>query len=296
MERLQLLSSQLGDYQLLNNNEASFHCPNCGHRKKKLQVNLTTGKYHCWVCDFRGNSIYSLFKKIEAPKGILDQVKDSHTPKEVERHYEVIYMLPTEFKPLSSGETPFEKKRALNYLKPRNIGEEKIIRYNLYYCEEGKYKNRIIIPSYDENFNLTTYTSRLYWGEGLKYLMPSYDKDNIIFFEHLINWNEDLILLEGPFDGIEVENNSVPLLGKKINTAIKKKLINFTKNIFIALDPDAVKDAIDIKKYFNERGINAEIVYMKKDPADSGKEDVMERIEKRFFYTDMEIKKIELGL
>ena len=35
----------------------SFKCPCCKHRKNKLEVNLTTQQYHCWVCDVKGKKI-----------------------------------------------------------------------------------------------------------------------------------------------------------------------------------------------------------------------------------------------
>ena len=30
--------------------DAVYHCPSCKHYKRKLEINLHTGKYKCWVC------------------------------------------------------------------------------------------------------------------------------------------------------------------------------------------------------------------------------------------------------
>ena len=44
--------------------DAVYHCPSCKHYKRKLEINLHTGKYNCWVCGFSGTSFKSLFKKL----------------------------------------------------------------------------------------------------------------------------------------------------------------------------------------------------------------------------------------
>ena len=34
--------------------ELIFYCPFCNHYKRKLQVNVDTQQWHCWVCDVKG--------------------------------------------------------------------------------------------------------------------------------------------------------------------------------------------------------------------------------------------------
>ena len=63
-----LLESVLGKGQVTSKNNYAFKCPFCLHHKPKLEVNLrTTAKlenfWHCWICDFKGKTIKSLFKK-----------------------------------------------------------------------------------------------------------------------------------------------------------------------------------------------------------------------------------------
>ena len=106
---------------------------------------------------------------------------------------------------------------------------------------------RIIIPSYDEFGDLNYYIARDYSGKNnkRKYNNPEVPKTSYIFDECMINWYEDITLVEGVFDHIVVPN-SIPLLGKVLDedNAVYSALINRAMaNVNIMLDGDAVKDA-----------------------------------------------------
>ena len=47
-----------------------------------------------------------------------------------------------------------------------------VIRYNLHYCLNGIYQNRIIIPSYDSNGQLNYFVGRDFYKGGMKYKIP----------------------------------------------------------------------------------------------------------------------------
>ena len=49
--------------KLTKPNEYMFYSPFVSHYKPKLQINVSTQKWHCWVSNNGGHSIYSLFKK-----------------------------------------------------------------------------------------------------------------------------------------------------------------------------------------------------------------------------------------
>ena len=55
-----------------------------------------------------------------------------------------------------------------------------------------------------------------------------------------VNWNEDLILVEGVFDAI-VAGNAVPILGSTLRTdsQLLRKIVENDTPVYIALDPDA---------------------------------------------------------
>ena len=58
-----LIEKLLGRSNRLRNEEYAFYCTFCNHHKKKLQVNLKTQKWHCWICNTGGHKIGILLRK-----------------------------------------------------------------------------------------------------------------------------------------------------------------------------------------------------------------------------------------
>ena len=74
-----LVESVLGKGTSTSRGNYAFHCPFCNHRKKKLEVNLVPTKknlnpWHCWVCDARGKTLHSLFKRKKVSKEKLNSI------------------------------------------------------------------------------------------------------------------------------------------------------------------------------------------------------------------------------
>ena len=258
-----------------NGTEAVYFCPACKHYKRKLEININTEKYGCWVCGFSGISFYSLLKKLNAPKnyyvitenkvknkeGLSTEFDIKKLFEEQTMEYKTIYSLPQEFLPLYVPSKSIEYKNALHYLKNRNITKWDIYRYNIGYCEEGKYRNRIIIPSYDKDGNLNFFSGRSYYdGVSLKYLNCDFDKD-IIGFELQVNFSQEITIVEGAFDAIAVRNNCIPLFGKTLSEKLKMELIkNKPPKVNIMLDVDAVKDSVYTCEYLLSNGVNVYFV------------------------------------
>ena len=103
----------------------------------------------------------------------------------------------------------------------------------------AKYKNRIIIPSFDDDGDCSYFIARSYAGDSYKYKNPRASKD-IVFNELFIDWSSDLILVEGVFDAL-VAGNAVPILGSTLRAGseLLRKLVRNDTPVFVALDPDA---------------------------------------------------------
>ena len=231
--------------------------------------------WHCWVCDKKGKKIYQLFKAVEVPQDVMTELKTivKYTGPERELVVENKLVLPKEFKPLSNI-TPSDimGRHALAYIKSRGISEEDIMKYGIGYCEKGRYANMVIIPSYDAKGNLNYFTGRSFEKEpSVKYRNPSVSRD-IIPFELFINWELPLILCEGPFDAISIKRNVIPLLGKNIQTKLMKKIVmSSVEKIYIALDKDAQKQALDFCEKLMQEGKEVYLVDMQdKDPSEMG--------------------------
>ncbi len=258
---IDILEDIFGDYKMHNDyrGQISFDCPVCsydikgldqGDGKGNLEINYKHNVYKCWVCAESHETHGSLFKLIkkygtskQLKKYQLLRPEDVDTPKRVFKQIR----LPKEFisfKNVSLGFklTP-QYKQAWNYIKSRNITEEQIEKFNIGFCYEGLYENRIIIPSYDSNNNLNYFIARSYLLKTkMKYKNPEVDKDSLIWNEHLINWDEPIYIVEGAFDSIFL-NNSIPMLGKYMTQNLFNKLYNSAKKIIIVLDPDAWTDS-----------------------------------------------------
>jgi len=278
-EVINILNDVLGPGTSMKNDEQAHFCPFCHHHKKKLQVNIKTQYWHCWVCDAKGRKIQRLLKRLHVDarrlKKLYDIYGDDYVVYTKDTEDEKVELrLPTEFKSLlkvPQGISPVYRK-ALKYAEDRGITKEDITKYNIGYCDGGMYSNRIIIPSYDMDNRLNYFIARsVHSEEKFKYKNPPVSK-NVIMFENQINWNEPITLVEGVFDAMAVKRNSIPILGKfvpkKLNDAIFK---NGVSSINILLDEDAQEQALHYTMQFQNQGITTKnIKPTDKDASDMG--------------------------
>ena len=144
------------------------------------------------------------------------------------------------------------RRQAYNYLKNRGITDEIIKKYNIGFCDRGSHTGRIVVPSYDGDGELNYYVARSWDTKSkFKYKNPEAEKDKIIFNERLIDWDKDIYLVEGVFDGFFLDN-SIPMLGKHMSEILFEKIYTKAKgDIIIALDGDAWDNAIKLYRELN---------------------------------------------
>lgn len=274
-EVLDILRRNLGEYRMNNNSWYSFNCPVCSsmagvERDNKFNLECRVSQeqgmyYHCWACADTNGTKGNLSKLIktfpryeyETYKGIIDNnVNITHLFKK--------HLLETKEDELEYpvGVRSFdfsEECNALSYLRSRGITIEIIERFRIAYTIDDyttprKFRNRIVIPSFDRFGDLNYYVCRDYSGlNTVKFMNPKMDKKSLVVNEHLVDWNKDVILVEGMFDHIVVEN-SIPLLGKHLDRdfLLYDKLVrNAKSNVIIFLDGDAMRDARLIYRLLN---------------------------------------------
>ncbi len=240
--------------------------------------------FHCWTCNVKGKKLINLFKQIAVSPEKLQELKIlvGSSKSDNTNIIQDKIQLPTGFTPLSEiSSSNITGKRALYYLKKRGITKYDILKYNIGFCENGPYKNMIVIPSYDENGELNYFTARNFEEfSSIKYKNPSLSR-NIIPFEFFINWNLPIILCEGPFDMLAIKRNVIPLLGKNIQNKLKKKLVTSqVHKIYIALDKDAIKQALTFCEELLNDGKEVYLVELKdKDPSELGFENFTKLIQ-----------------
>lgn len=258
----------------------AFHCPFCHHRKPKLEINLDINSpsfqcWECWVCQEKGRTIRSLLRHLRLSASEVYQVLQfvRKGEEEQETFRTNIVQLPEEYQSLElASKTSVVVNRFRNYLYNRGLGDDDFVRYGIGYCTSGIYADRVIIPSYGEDNCLNYFVARsLDANDYRKYLNPDTSRD-IIFFENLVNWNEPIILCEGVFDAFAIRRNVVPLLGKQINKALMKKIIESrVPEIYVCLDSDALKASIKHCETFLNMGKKVYLVKPEaKDPNEQG--------------------------
>ena len=286
---IRILDEILGVGTSLRGNEQAHHCPFCHHHKKKLQVNLETQQWHCWVCDAKGRKIQTLLKRLQVDskkiKKVYEIYGDDYIVSTTSTDEEKVELrLPSEFKSLlvePKGLNPLYRK-VVQYAKDRGITKEDIIRYNIGYCDGGIYTNRIIIPSYDRDNRLNYFIARsVFSEEKFKYKNPPVSK-NVTIFENQINWQKPITLCEGVFDAMSIKRNAIPLLGKFIPKTLMDNIYKKgVKEIKILLDKDAQDQALYYVNYFMNNGITVtNILPTEKDAGDMGFSEVNKMLKK----------------
>jgi DNA primase len=300
---INILDDTLGVGTSLKGNEQAHHCPFCHHHKKKLQINLETQQWHCWVCDAKGKKIQSLLKRLHVDNKKLKKIYEIYgddyiVTSSTTDEDKVELRLPNEFQSLLNvpkGLNPLYRK-VMEYVKQRGITKEDIIRYNIGYCDSGHYTNRIIIPSYDMDNRLNYFIARsVYDEEKFKYKNPPVSK-NVTIFENQINWKEPIVLTEGVFDAMAVKRNAIPLLGKFVPKKLMENIFkNSVKEIKILLDNDAQDQALRYVSFFNKQNIvTKNIKPTDKDASDMGFREVNKKLKdsKKTDFTDIISQKL----
>lgn len=253
---------------VLQSEQLQVNCPRCQEReglsypdgKYNLEINTSKRVFRCWKCDeprfsgsleklirlYGSHSDYELYKSYASILGDVDYSDNRNN--EDDDEYEQKIKLPDEMISFANLDpTDTDHFEAYNYLiNDRKLTRDIILKYRLGFCIEGRYKKRIIIPSYTTDGDVNYFVARTYDSkEKRKYLNPKLVKD-IIFNEGLINWDFTVNLVEGAFEMLSIPTNTVPMLGKTLGETLFNALNKHKPNLIIALDPDAYKDALSI--------------------------------------------------
>ena len=257
---VELLEDLLGDHGLHypNKGQISFNCPVCDDDRNKhnLEINYVNNVFKCWSCG-----------DVDGTHGSLGKLFDKYGNKKLKKLYNVLkpetvqprqkrtkkLTLPEGFTLFTESSPVYPVRRqAYNYLKSRGITDEIIKKYNIGFCDRGSHTGRIVVPSYNSEGELNYYVARS-WDpmSRAKYKNPQDEKDKIIFWENLIDWNKDVYLVEGAFDGLFVEN-SIPMLGKHMSELLFETIYTKAKgDVIICLDADAIKNSIKLYHELN---------------------------------------------
>lgn len=291
---LSILKRVFGVYESVGK-ETLFKCPACDHHKNKLSINLEKNAFKCWVCDYKGKNIRRAIRKYGSYKDLREWEAISGRPDI--NDFDLLFSeqpdkqedleLPKDFLSLTGKNINKFGLEAYSYLLSRGLTREDIINWKIGFCHSGEYRNRVIVPSFDEEGKLNYFVGRSYREKTYKYKNPKVS-NGIVFNELFIDWNKDLTIVEGVFDAI-VADNAVPILGSTItkNSKLLKNIVLHDTPIYIALDSDAKEKENTIIKTL----LSYDIELFKIDT--NGIEDIGSITKSQFLERKAKAKKIE---
>jgi len=250
-EKLEFIRSVFGECSMANNGaDVAVSCPACGSSgfKKKLSINIESWQFHCWVCGIKGKTLSHILRKYftidiasfyESSFNISTSF--SNTSAEEEKRLEIPqgFMLLADH--LSSRDP--DVRATISYCKKRGLGERAFWRFKLGTTSSGRFRRRVIIPSFDDSGDLNYFVARSI-DEHVKpkYVNSPVKKTEIIFNELDIDWSSEITIVEGPFDLVKCGDNATCLLGSEIgkNSLLFKRIISNKTPVLLALDRDMI--------------------------------------------------------
>ena len=232
----------------MSGGEHLFHCPFCDHHKRKLSVNIDKGVFKCWICDKSGRNLGYMIRKFGTRQDrdewakFEDQVEITDFDflfKESEKPVEQRVELPKGFTSLATRKPPENSWGALRYLSKRGVDHTDILKWKIGYCTEGEYEGRVVIPSFNTNGYVDYFIARSYGNQWPNYKNPPASR-NIVFNDLYVNWDEDIVIVEGVFDAIKA-GNAIPLLGSTLrsDSMLFEAIVKSKQKVYLALDDDA---------------------------------------------------------
>jgi len=283
-------SLKLGE-PLRKGDERVFLCPFHDEKTGSFYVNKEHGAFRCFGCDERGNVITLVaslknisnkdaFERLEEWAGLSE---GSLTPSEVRQRIEFIEanIGKKKKKKLDIHTDDLPKTidlpdDALKYLKSRFITKKEIKKRKIRFCNYGYFKDRIIIPIYDQYGEYRTFEARLIRkpkGEERKVLYP-YDSvtRDIVYNVNRCYDFKHIILTEGIMDNLSMtsrgKKNCVTCLGVALTQWQEEILYKNFDKMTILYDYD--KAGIDNAKRIKENlqsfmDVNVCLTFKKKD-------------------------------
>lgn len=237
-------------------------CPRC-HKEDKVAVNAVKRTWHCWVCQEYETAwdgrVGSMRRRPVAGAGgllkLLEWLDELDTAEAVELVLSSATLdsggdLPTLVPPndrgefLRSGQTapiPFpEGARAITsplpYMLRRGISMSDVQTYGLFWCAEGRYRNRIVFPVWEDG-HLVYWQARAMFessdvqgGRFIKALNPPKAEGAAVSSDVLMNLDlacqyPRVAVVEGPMDVVRTGPDAVCTFGKQLYPRQLERLV-----------------------------------------------------------------------
>ena len=313
-DKVRFVESVFGRSFLARSGNLDVKCPICDPKdptKKKLSIRVTDDANHCWVCGFRARSLVPLLRRF-APDRLKEYI-DTFLPTSIADRYKAcspehvkakqVAHLPGDFSLIAASDMRDPDEKAVrNYLvQSRGITERDLWFFKFGTSNQSRWYRRAIMPSFDSNGEVNYVIGRAIdnWRKP-KYDTLDIPKNDVVFNEINIDWKQELVIVEGPFDLISCPDNSVPLLGSTLSemSLLFDRIISNETPIVIMLDADTMDHKTPmIAKKMLEYNIKVRVVDLrlhgKHDPGEMKKDEVSRAIEDAFvpdWHTNFQVK------
>lgn len=303
---MSLLTDYLSSVQTLtrvSSNEYKTDCPFCSDTRNRFYINSVNDVCHCFNCGYKGNYItvvaeYEGISRGEVSKKLRNHVsiKDTDSllasvaPAPVVKKTSYIESLYEQFLPLVPG-SPFVKYLAGRGV-PLHVAKHYKMREGKLLTKQEDYTNRVILPTFENNKCVylqgrdITGTSFLKIKNPMKTTDQDVGKSECVFNLDRVKEYAPIIICEGPFDAINVGEQAVAIGGKSIsNTQFSKVLQKRPSEVLVLLDPDAVKEAMDLTFRFSGYLPSYIIFIQSKDPGEASKPELDYAINNKYQVT-----------
>lgn len=123
------------------------------------------------------------------------------------------------------------------FYKTRKIDKD----FDIFIAYKGDYKNRLIIPIYDEYNQIVYFQARRIPGSPLapKYKNPTLTKGGVVLNKNKFDREKHIVVVEGVIDAFTIGTQGTCSFGTSITEELLKELLSLTdKGVIIALDND----------------------------------------------------------
>ena len=140
----------------------------------------------------------------------------------------------------------YAKQAVIEYLSSRKIDH---VKFNLMFCKEGKYRNRIVIPYYDSKGQLLYFNTRALTDKGIRYLGPPKEefgvgKGDVLWMYSWPKAGSKVYLTEGEFDAMSLAQCGL-YAGAFGGKSMSEEQIEFLKPYHLVMAFDADKAGSD---------------------------------------------------
>ena len=162
-------------------NNIAVACPSCGKggTKKKFSINVNNWSCHCWVCGIKGKNISRILFEHVSPdlsrefrSRFLKEDLNSSPRAEIE---EEPVSLPRGFVSLAQNIRSKDPdiRACIQYLFSRNVSEKDMWYYKLGTATSGKFRRRVIVPSFDSEGLINYFSARSIDESSYKYIIST---------------------------------------------------------------------------------------------------------------------------